>query len=482
MRYLSYTLIAIIALCNSITAQEKWDLRKCVDYAVSHGFTIKQAELQTKLADIQFNQSRLSQYPTLNAGNSYGVSFGLRENPTTGILENQRFFNLGLNLQSSASIFNWYSKKNAIAADQFEMLAARAGVEKQKNDLSLLVANNYLAILLAKEQENIARVQLQQSISQFTNTRKLVDAGALPELNAAELEAQVARDTSSVISAKGNVQQAILNLKANLNLDAAAEFEVAIPPVEMIPIDPIADLQPEAVFALAVKNLPQQQVNSLRYQAGEKSMLSSKGAMKPNIGAFGNIGTNYVYFKTPIYNRILTGTTTPTGLIVNTGTIDYPVLQPATKQGDISGYIKPNGLGPQLSNNLGQNIGLNISVPIFNGSSLRSNYERSKVNLQNLSLQKDIDNQKIKQDIYSAYNAAIVALEKFNASKKAVETSQRSYDFSKKRYDVGMLPTLDLITNQNNLFRAKLEMVSNQFDYVFKMKVLEFYRGLGIKL
>ena len=482
MRYLSYTLIAIIALCNSITAQEKWDLRKCVDYAVSHGFTIKQAELQTKLADIQYNQSRLSQYPTLNAGNSYGVSFGLRENPTTGILENQRFFNLGLNLQSSASIFNWYSKKNAIAADQFEMLAARAGVEKQKNDLSLLVANNYLAILLAKEQENIARVQLQQSISQFTNTRKLVDAGALPELNAAELEAQVARDTSSVISAKGNVQQAILNLKANLNLDAAAEFEVAIPPVEMIPIDPIADLQPEAVFALAVKNLPQQQVNSLRYQAGEKSMLSSKGAMKPNIGAFGNIGTNYVYFKTPIYNRILTGTTTPTGLIVNTGTIDYPVLQPATKQGDISGYIKPNGLGPQLSNNMGQNIGLNISVPIFNGSSLRSNYERSKVNLQNLSLQKDIDNQKIKQDIYSAYNAAIVALEKFNASKKAVETSQRSYDFSKKRYDVGMLPTLDLITNQNNLFRAKLEMVSNQFDYVFKMKVLEFYRGLGIKL
>lgn len=482
MRYLTYSLIAIITLCNSITAQEKWDLRKCVEYAVGHGFTIKQAELQTKLADIQHNQSKRSQLPNLNAGNSYGVSFGLRENPTTGIFENQRFFNLGLNLQSSASIFNWYSKKNAIAADQFETLAARAAVEKQKNDLSLLVANNYLTVLLAKEQENIARVQLQQSIAQYTNTRKLVDAGALPELNAAELEAQVARDTSSVISAKGNVQQAILNLKANLNLDAAAEFDVAIPPVEMIPIDPIADLQPEAVFALAVRNLPQQQVNNLKYQAGEKDMLSSKGAMKPSIGAFGNIGTNYVYFKTPVYNRILTGTTTPTGLIVNTGTVNYPVLSLVTKQGDISGYIKPNGPGPQLSNNLGQNIGLNISVPIFNGSTLRSNYERSKVNLEGLSLQKDIDNQKIKQDIYLAYNSAIVALEKFNASKKSVETSQRSYDFSKKRYDVGMLPTLDLITNQNNLFRAKLEMVSNQFDYVFKMKVLEFYKGMGIKL
>ena len=97
-------------------------------------------------------------------------------------------------------------------------------------------------------------------------------------------------------------------------------------------------------------------------------------------------------------------------------------------------------------------------------------------------MQKDIDNQQIKQDIYQAYNAAIVALEKFNANKKSVDISQRSYDFAQKRYAAGMLSTLDLITNQNNLFRAKLEMALNQFDYVFKMKVLEFYKGQGIKL
>jgi outer membrane protein len=113
---------------------------------------------------------------------------------------------------------------------------------------------------------------------------------------------------------------------------------------------------------------------------------------------------------------------------------------------------------------------------------LRSNYERSKVNLEILALQKDIDNQQIKQDIYQAYNSAIVALEKFNANKKSVEISQRSYDFAQKRYTAGMLSTLDLITNQNNLFRAKLEMALNQYDYVFKMKVLEFYKGQGIKL
>jgi outer membrane protein len=45
-----------------------------------------------------------------------------------------------------------------------------------------------------------------------------------------------------------------------------------------------------------------------------------------------------------------------------------------------------------------------------------------------------------------------------------------------------MLSTFELTTNQNNLYRAKVEQVLNQFDYVFKVKVLEFYKGQGLKL
>jgi outer membrane protein len=44
------------------------------------------------------------------------------------------------------------------------------------------------------------------------------------------------------------------------------------------------------------------------------------------------------------------------------------------------------------------------------------------------------------------------------------------------------LNTIDLITTQNNLFNARLQRLLAQFDYVFKMKVLEFYKGQGLKL
>jgi outer membrane protein len=45
-----------------------------------------------------------------------------------------------------------------------------------------------------------------------------------------------------------------------------------------------------------------------------------------------------------------------------------------------------------------------------------------------------------------------------------------------------MLSALDQITTRNNLFRARIEMSRNRYDYVFKMKVLEYYKGNGIRL
>ena len=98
----------------------------------------------------------------------------------------------------------------------------------------------------------------------------MVEAGSLPELNAAQLEAQLAQDSANLITAIANETQALLNLKALLNIDAGTAFDIEAPPVEMIPLEPIAQLQPEAVYVLALQNLPQQRANDLRLQSALK--------------------------------------------------------------------------------------------------------------------------------------------------------------------------------------------------------------------
>ena len=140
------------------------------------------------------------------------------------------------------------------------------------------------------------------------------------------------------------------------------------------------------------------------------------------------------------------------------------------------------GWGKQLDNNFGQNVGLSLSIPIYSNHQARVATQQSKLNLKSAELQKEASDVKLKQDIYGAYTNAVTALQKFNAGKKSVESAQKAYDFAVKRYDIGLLNSLDLITIQNNLLKAKLQQLTNQYDYVFKMKLLEFYKGMGLKL
>lgn len=476
MRYKFLTLIALLVITVSAKAQEKWGLLKCIEYAMANNISVKQTELQTNTAELQLKQSKLGQLPNLNFSGGPAFANGRNQDPTTFSLITQSYLSANVQLQSSADIFNWFSKRNTVAANEWEVQAAKANVDKLKNDIALTVANSYLQILLALEQENIARVQLQQSQAQLSNTRKLVDAGSLPELNAAELEAQVARDSSSVISAKGMLAQNILNLKAYMALDAATAFEIETPPVDKIPVDDIADLQPENVYALAIANMPQQKFNDYKIKAAEKTAAAAKGRMYPTISIFGSLGSRYNSRSQEVTGSTLINP--PIGK-VTVNAVDYNVFRldpfPDYK------YSKQPFFS-QLNQNFNQSIGLTLSVPIFNGYQAKTNYERSRIGIRNQELQKDLDNQTLKQNIYQAYNAAMVALETYNAGKKTLETADRTLNFAQKRYDVGMMSTFELITNQNNLFRAKLQNVLNHFDYVFKMKVLEFYKGQGLKL
>jgi outer membrane protein len=474
-------LIVFMLLSGLTFSQKKWTLPECVQYAMDNNISVKQSALQADLAAINYKQSKLSKIPSFNFSNSEGLSYGKSKNPSSGILENQNYFSVGFNLQSSVEIFNWFSKKNAILANEWSLEAARAGTDKLKNDIALEVANSYLQILLALDQQKIAEVQVEQSKTQLDLVKKQVAAGALAEFNATEIESQLANDSANLITAVGNVAQTKYVLKAYLNLDAAEPFDIAEPSMDQIPVMAIGDLQPADVYAAALKNQPLQKQNEYNLMAAEKNSLAAKGALYPSISAFGNLSSNYGYFRSPTYTQVFSGYA-PSGLKVQDnsgGFID--VQRPLYVNGARNGYITSDPFGTQFSNNFGQGIGININIPIFNGWQAKAAYQKTKINIKSLQYQQDLDNKTLKQNIYQAYNAAVVAMEKLSSTKKAVDAAQKTYDYALKRYSAGMLRTLELITNENSLFTAKLQYALNQFDYVFKMKVLEYYKGEGLK-
>ncbi len=465
-----------VFLTYTATAQDKWDLKRCVEYAVANNISVKQADVTARLAKLTLDQSRLSQIPTLTSGVSAGINSGRFQNPTTYVLETQTTFQSGLSLQSNVTLFNGFYLQRTIDANRYEWQAMLANTEKLKNDISLNVANAYLTVLLADQTAQAALLQLHLSQSQLESTRKQVVAGTLPELNAAELESQVAQDSATYITDKSNVVQDILQLKAYMDLDASTPFEVDTPPVDQIPIEQLADLQPDAVYALALTHQPLQKMDALQIQSYQQLVRASKGAMYPVVSMYGSLSSYYL--NTPGEALAQYGTVIDTvGHVVGSGT---PVTNPQPLYNLVN--TKAPGYFTQINNYFAQQIGINVSIPILNQGVLKTNYNKSKLNLRNQELQRDQDNLTLKNNIYQAYTLAVAALEKFEAQKVTLAATSKSFDYAQKRYNVGMSNTIDLLTNQNNYFNAKVTLLYDQYDYVFKMKVLEYYKGMGIRL
>ena len=183
-----------------------WDLRRCVEYAMTNNIAVRQADIQARASEIVLKQSKYSRYPTLNYNLNHGFSFGRSLNRNTNVFQDANIMFQNQSLQTGVTIFNWNSLNNTVAANQFALEADKANVDKAKNDIGLNVARQYLLTLLSLEQARVNEVQLKQSQYQFQNTQKLVDAGSLPPLNAAELEAQVARDSATLIQSQAQYE------------------------------------------------------------------------------------------------------------------------------------------------------------------------------------------------------------------------------------------------------------------------------------
>lgn len=470
--------ISVLLLFASGTkAQDSWTYERCLKYALNNNLTLQQSVLQKKLAELTLKQNRLSQLPTINAGANGGYRFGRSIDPTSNTFVTQSLFNSGFSLNVDADLFGWFMKQNNIAASKYQLYANNFLLEKARNDMGVSVANAFLQILLTTEQVNLSKLQVTLSEAQLSNTKKLVAAGSVPESNQADLEAQLARDSSTLVTAQNNNIIAVLTMKALLNLDFAVSFQVELPRnILQVPKLNLTETAPEMIFSAALAAQPQYRADEMMVKATTRTLAAARGALYPSLRFNASAGTNYA---NTIYEPF--GTIVPkldTIGLVNVNGTNYNVVRPgATFPGQ---RLVP--FGDQISNNFGQTVGLSLSIPLLNAWRLRGDVERAKIDVADKTLAMDINKQKLRQDVYTAHADAVGALQKYHAAVSTENASQKAYDFATKRFNVGLMNSVEYITTQTNLFKAQIDKVSALYDYIFKVKLLEFYRDQRISL
>jgi outer membrane protein len=451
---------------------EVWSLTDCVDYALAQNLSVEQARLRSKIADNNLQTARLDYLPDLRLGNNLFWNFGLNIDPVTNQISRQSRQTANFQLSSNWILYNGGAKYNTIAQRNHDLKAAQYDYEAARNDISLLVASSYLQILLNKEIAAVAREQVRISGLQVERTRKLVKAGTLPEGELLQLEAQLARDEQNLISTENAVIIARLQLANILQLEDPDSFEIGTPDLGL-PNAEVLDRPAANVFEVAVDKQPAIRAAEMRVLSGEEGIDLAYSGYLPTLSLIGQVGTNY---SDQIPN--VTGsnpTVIPFGYVGSTG---EPVF--VQQEVPVTDGIKP--FNNQVSDNLNQLVGLSLQVPIFSRRAVANNLQNAKINANINKLNLEQAKNDLRQTIYQAHADAKAAKLQFEAASKSVTASQKAFDYARQRFEVGALNQVDFETAKNNLAAAQSQYAQAKFDFIFRIKVLEFYLTNNVNL
>ena len=467
-----------VAFHSVATAQSTdiWTLERCVQYAVEHNISIQQNVLNERLAKLTLKQSKLSQLPSVNVSPAYGSSFGRSVNPTTNQFQDASYNYLSLSGSASVLLFGWFQERNNIAKNDLSAKAASADLDQLKSDVSLNVATGFLRALLAKEQIRISEKQVELSKAQLFQTERFAEVGRLPELNVAQLQSQLANDSSNLITAIANYNSSVLDLKALLNLDFSTVLEILPPDVKVSEQITLANMNQEYIYQEARKHFGSVRSSELKLSAAKKARDAGFAGLLPQLSLSAQLGTNWASNsqQATISNKL--DTIRGLGL--------YSTANPTDNIYQVSPqYIYTNTpFNKQIKNNFRQTVSFNLNIPLFNGWQASYAYNQAKINVASQELNKYQADVTLKQNVYKAYNDALSSIQKYYAASHAADAAARALDFAKKRYDMGLTNTIEYLTTQNANYTASSNMLSAKYDLIFKLKVIDYYLGKELKL
>jgi outer membrane protein len=471
-KYIGLLLILVVAQFAS-GQEKKWTLEECVKYAIENNITIKQTELDLTSASIDKKDALGNFLPSLNASTSHSWNIGLNQDITTGLLQNQttQFTSAGLN--AGIDIYKGLQNQNTMRRAKLSIVLAKYQLKKMQEDIALNVANAYLQVLFNKENLKVQKQQMEINGKQLNRSEELVQAGSIPRGDLLDVKATIAANNQSVIAAENNLLLSKLSLAQLLQLDDFQNFDV-VDDTMMNDENNILSQDPTAIYEKAKQERTPLKIAQTNLEIAEKSLAIAKGALQPTLRGFYNFNTRVAYS-----DRV-------TGLAPNTETPNSTIgFVEGTNQNVLSpNFVRvlgsPAPFFNQFSDNKGQSFGVQLSIPIFNGFAARNNIERSKVVLDKSKIAVEQQNLDLQRNIYTAFTDAKGALKSHESALIALESRQESYNYSKEKFDVGLLDSFTLNQSQTLLSNAQSEVLRSKYDYIFKIKILEFYFGIPI--
>lgn len=438
-QYITFVTIAVLS-AGSAMAQKQWNLKQCIEYAIEHNLTIKQQEAAKDESAVDLNTAKWSRLPDLNGSASHSFNFGrsLQMDNTYQQLNTQ---NTGLNLSTSIPLFTGMQIPNQIALSKLNLKAAVEDLNKAKEDISIQVTSAYLQVLFNEELAKVAHEQVGLSEEMLKQKTAFFKVGKASEAELYEAKSRAAQDQLSAVQADNEYRLALLDLSQLLELPTPEGFGIVSPSIDEDKDFSILT-SPADIYSEALLIKPSIKAAQYRVEGAQKSIRIAQSGYYPQLSLGAGIATSY-------YN--------------------------------VSGRENGN-FGSQLRDNFSQYIGLSLNIPIFNRFSTRNQVRKARIQQTTLNWQLEDAKKALYKEIQQAYYNAVNAESKFESSRTADEAAKASFNLMKEKYANGKATSTEFNEARTNWLKAVSDRIQAKYDYLFRTKILDFYKGVPLTL
>ncbi|AYZ14442.1 TolC family protein [Chryseobacterium arthrosphaerae] len=427
----------------AVSAQKKWSLKECVSYAVEHNLQVIQNQYTKQSQEYNLKMAKKEYLPSVSGNMTNGVSFG-QASLGTGSIRNDRFNN-SVSIMADMMIYNNGRIEKTVRKAQFDVEASQYDIETIKNDISLQIAQQYLTALLNKEIVKISQSAVENAKKQADRAKITTQVGTTAQTVLAEAEAALAREKQNLKTAEVNVGRALFAIAQLLQLTDYKDFDV-----EDVNVPETLDSQlttADEVLKTAYEIQPQIKAAESRIRAAEAQTEVNKTSFWPSLSASAGLST--------FYNNLLNNS-------------------------NLGG--QQNSFFQQYDDNFGQNVGLSLRIPIFNKGITKLQVEQSRLNESVAKNTLEQQKQTVRQNVQKAQFDADANYENYLAAVEAEKSSKLALDFADKSYAAGRTTIYDVNVARNNYANAQGSVAQAKYNYLFSLKLLNFYAGIPLSL
>ena len=417
------TIIYLVLVISSTfaTAQENtWPLQKCIDKALENNIEIKIRQLEIKRVQKSRNSVWNQLLPTINFNGSQSYNFGSTIDPGTNarVSSNIQFDNFFLNANMNLINFNAFAnaQKNKIDIEK-----AKADKEVIENEYKLQLLESYYQALFTQELLKIQKEQFKNAQFNLDRISKEVEIGSKPKSDLYDIQLSFAQEDKRMLETQQLYDNQKLQLFQLMNVN-----DVMISDVILISTSSVVTTQNSDA-----STNPKIKFATLNYESSLKDLSIQKAENLPTLSTFYNISS--FYFR--------------------------PLNQP-------NAVVET--FNSQLNDNKNQQVGIQLSVPIFNGFRNNKKSVAAKITSEKNKLIISQEQQKVNNQIAleNQNQSNYFALQnKFNAT---LSFAKASFTTNQAKFLSGKIDSIILSTIKNQLLASEYDVLKNnlQLQYI----------------